>query len=113
MRGRINRVAEEAALAANDEPVDKEEPDGELDAEEALSEPAPEMEDEEDEPIEVASSRMPVLIDDTDFRLDQDLAHARSNMPVPILLIRIYPSLNSMSSSRRLDVPWLIRSSWR
>lgn len=97
----MNRFVEEAEVAANEDPLEEDdrqtvaEPEpnvgGEADDVQAepesapeVPEPAPEMDGDDDEPPEVISSRIPVLIDDAEYQVDQELAHARSHMQVPI-----------------------------
>ena len=53
----------------------------EIDEDVVMDEPEGEMED--DEAIEEIESRRPVMINDGEFIIDQQLAHARLNMQAP------------------------------
>ncbi|CAE7949678.1 unnamed protein product [Symbiodinium sp. KB8] len=101
----INRTIEQAEIAANEDPLDEDdrqtvaEPEPDMadevnDHAQDAPEPAPEdpepapesdQEDEEDNPEDV-SSRIPVLIGDAGYHINQDLEHARANMQVPIYI---------------------------
>ena len=82
---------EDATAAVNANPVDDDEDDRrtiaepEMKFEEDVSmiEPQPEMEDMEED-VEEVSSRQPVLINDGEFYMDQQLLHAKLSMEVPI-----------------------------
>lgn len=92
----INRSLEQAETAANEDPLIEEdqqtvaepEPHDAVDLGPDAPEPAPEdpePEDDEDDP-ETVSSRIPVLVGDISYHIDQDLEHARANLQVPIYI---------------------------